>query len=159
MNEENKKQLDLIVNYDTALGSFAIVDYDAQKKAFEDFVNSLVVKPLTNDIDRKKYTANRATLNKLRDKIKTNRIATTKLIATQFQTIEKMLDSKAKEFDKEVKQYDAEQEEKLNTAVVENTEVVVGKEDTHKLVLVGSKTALEQVLIFARELGLEGEIE
>ena len=48
MNEENKKQLDLIVNYDTALGSFAIVDYDAQKKAFEDFVNGLEVKGHAN---------------------------------------------------------------------------------------------------------------
>jgi len=157
--EEQKNKLDLVVNYDKAIGSFSIINYDEQKKMFEDFVNSLEVKTLTNDIDRKKYTANRATLNKLRDKIKSNRIATTKLIDTQFKVIEKLLDNKSKEYDKEVKRYDAEQEEKKNALVVEETEVVVGKEETHKLVLNGSKLVLEQVLEYAKSLGLEGEIE
>lgn len=157
--EEEKKNLELQVNFDKAIGSFAIVNYEAQKQAFIAYINGLVVEPLTNDVDRKKYTNNRATLNKMRDKIKSQRIATTKLIDTQFKEIEKLIDNKSKEYNEAVKNYDAEQEAKKATEVVENTEVVVGKEETHKLVLNGSKVALEQVLEFAKTLGLQGEIE
>lgn len=157
---EEKKKLDLVVNYDKAIGSFSIIDYEQQKQAFVDFVNSLEVKPLTNDFDRKKYTANRATLNKLRDKIKTQRIATTKIVESQFKAIEKMLDSKSKEYDSEVKRYDAELE-KAKEVVVDEENVVVGTEEpkTYTLLLNGSKTALEQVLEYAKSLGLEGEIK
>ena len=157
--KDQKTSLDLVVNYEKETGSFAIIDFEKQKQAFVDFVGGLKVVPIKDDFERKKYTGNRATLNKLRDKIKTQRIVTTKLIEKQFKEIEKLLDNKSKEYDKAVKDYDKQQEEKLNTAVVENTEVVVGKEDTHKLVLNGSKTALEKVLDFAQSLGLEGEIE
>ena len=157
--EEKNRKLGLQVSFDQAIGSFAILDYETQKQAFIDYINALQVKPLTNEIDRKKYTANRASLNKLRDEIKSQRIATTKLISTQFTFIEKLIDSKSKEYNEAVKAYDAEQEEKTNALVVEETEVVVGKEETHTLVLNGSKIALEQVLQFANTLGLQREIK
>lgn len=157
--EEEVQKLALQVNYNKEIGSFSIINYEKQKQAFVDYINGLKVETLTNDIDRKKYTNNRATLNKIRDKVKSQRIATTKLIDTQFKEIEKLVDTKSKEFDKEVKRYDSEQEAKKATEVIENTEVVVGKTETHKLVLNGSKTALEQVLAFAQTLGLQGEIE
>lgn len=157
--EETNRKLGLQVSFDKEVGSFAIIDYELQKQAFIDYINALEVKPITNDIDRKKYTANRASLNKLRDEIKSQRIATTKLVSSQFTFIEKLIDSKSKEYNEEVKKYDAEQEAKKNAVLVEETEVVIGKEETHTLVLNGSKTLLEQVLQFARTLGLEGEVK
>ena len=157
--EETNRKLGLQVSFDKEVGSFAIIDYELQKQAFIDYINALEVKPITNDVDRKKYTANRASLNKLRDEIKSQRIATTKLVSSQFTFIEKLIDSKSKEYNEEVKKYDAEQEAKKNAVLVEETEVVVGKEETHTLVLNGSKTLLEQVLQFARTLGLEGEVK
>ena len=156
--EEEKKNLELQVSFDGAVGSFAIVGYEKQKQAFIDYINGLKVEPLTNDVDRKKYTNNRATLNKIRDKVKSQRIATTKLVETQFKEIEKLVDGKSKEFNEAVKNYDAEQEAKKATEVVENTEVVVGNEPTYELTLKGSKSALALVLEYARTLGLEGEI-
>ena len=148
MNEK----LELQVSFDEAFGSFAIIGYEDQKKRFVDFVNALVVKPITNDIERKSYRLNRVSINKVKDKIKSQRIATTKLVGNQFKEIETMLEEKANEYDRAIKEYDASKAEP-------SEEIIVGKELTQTLIIKGGEALLTQVLEYAKSLGLQGEIK
>ena len=153
---DNKPELQ--ISYAEEVGSFAIVDYEEQKQKFVDFINGLEVKPITSDEEKRKARANRASLNKLEDKIKSQRITSTKLIGSQFSYLEKLIKAKSQEYDKAVKEYEAKQKEIAETTVVEE-ETVVGKVKTYTLTIQGEEALLNKVLDYAKTLGLGGEIE
>ena len=150
---EEQKKPELQVSFDKEIGSFAIVDYETQKQMFIDYVNGIKVGVVNDEMQRKVYKANKVALNKLKDSIKTQRLATKRLVESQFSYIEKLIGTKVDEYDKALKDYQA----RISADLGE--EVVVGKELSATLTIKGNEALLKQVLEYANTLGLKGEIE